>query len=124
MSLSITPVGSLAAFRPGDTVEAVARWILPIIPKTFEARLFWFTRGKGSEDVSVVETIAFHPTREGERTVRFRLPEAPYSFSGVLITLTWAIEIVADDDAARWEFVVGPDSAEVRLGGEVSLARS
>ena len=55
-------------------------------------------------------------TVQGEQRVKFTLPAAPYSFSGKLISLIWAVELVADDsDSARWEFVLGPDGAEILL---------
>ena len=38
-------------FRGGETVEGVAGWRLEKPPKSVELRLFWFTRGKGTEDV-------------------------------------------------------------------------
>ena len=47
------------AFRPGETIEGVVRWQLDRPPRRAELRLFWYTEGRGSQDVSVEETIAF-----------------------------------------------------------------
>lgn len=101
--------------RPGDTVEVTAQWSLSQVPSRFEARLFWFTEGKGTQDVAVVETLPLTGDLLGKQRVRFRIPVGPYSFSGRLITLKWAIEVVADDRAERWELVVGPEAKEVVL---------
>jgi len=52
------------------------------------------------------------------REFRFRLPEGPYSFSGKLISLLWAIEVVASpgDMAGRAGIVVSPSGREVVIG--------
>jgi hypothetical protein len=46
-----------------------------------------------------------------------RLPETPYSFSGRLISLLWALELVAPPSktVGRQELVVAPGGQEVRL---------
>ena len=104
------------ARRPGDTLELDFEWSLEEVPKTLEARLFWFTQGKGTQDVVIVETQPMTPVARGDQRVRFKLPAAPYSFSGKLITLTWAVELVADDFAERWEFQLAPQGKEILLG--------
>ena len=105
------------ARRPGDVVELAADWAFDQSPKSLEARLFWFTRGKGTQDVGVVETQPVGMLQlSGHERLRFKLPEAPYSFSGRLISLVWAVELVADDDqTARWEFVLAPEGGEILL---------
>ena len=103
------------ACRPGDTIEVTFAWALDQPPATIEARLFWFTQGKGTQDVTIVETQPVSPVQRGEQRVRFRLPQGPYSFSGTLISLLWAVELVAEDVAGRWELVLAPDGAEIQL---------
>ena len=81
-------------------------------------RLFWFTRGKGTEDAAVVDTLRFEtPQAEEARPFRFVLPEAPYSVSGKLISLVWALELVAEPsrEVDRLELVVAPGGREVLL---------
>jgi hypothetical protein len=53
----------------------------------------------------------------GDRSFSFRLPDGPYSFSGSLITLTWALELVAlpNRTTERLDLVVAPTPVEVRL---------
>ena len=47
----------------------------------------------------------------------FVLPPAPYSFSGKLISLIWAVEVVAEGikEASRLEFTLSPDGREITL---------
>ena len=105
-------------FLPGDEIIAAACWKLDKTPQSVEARLFWFTRGKGTQDVNVVESVRFdHPQIEEARPVRFRLPEAPYSFSGKLISLIWTLDLVVEPsgESARLELTVSPTSEEIVL---------
>ncbi len=57
------------------------------------------------------------PGSRGERDFSFELPLGPYSFSGSLITLAWALELVAipSSEIERVEFVVAPTPVELRL---------
>jgi len=107
------------AYKPGETLVLSVSWALPVKPASLEVRLFWFTRGKGTEDVEVVatETIAANAPA-GEASVQFALPAAPYSFSGKLISLLWAAELVAEPGArsTRFEFALSPTGAEIVLG--------
>lgn len=106
------------SFRPGDTVEGTVRWQLAEAPESIELRLFWSTQGKGDQDVAVVETIPFdNPGAQDRRTFRMRLPAGPYSFSGRLITLSWALEAVAlpKENAGNLSLVISPAGEEIRL---------
>jgi hypothetical protein len=124
MTVRVVPrtVGTLR--KPRDILELTGTWALDTVPKCIEARLFWFTMGKGTEDVGLCETQAVDlPTVKGERAFKFGLPAGPYSFSGRLITLRWAVELVADDHADRWEFTMAPDGAEILLDDALDAAR-
>lgn len=105
------------AFTPGETLNVSALWALPNAPETLEVRLFWFTRGKGKEDVGVVAVERIDSAAAGERALSFRLPAEPWSFSGKLISLLWAVELVAEPGghSARAEFTLSPDGAEILL---------
>lgn len=107
------------AFQPGEEISGAVEWKLDKAPEALELRLFWFTRGKGTEDASVVDTLHFdHPMQEGARSFRFKLPGTPYSFSGKLISLIWALELVADPskEMVRLEIVIAPGRKEIELG--------
>lgn len=119
--------GGQTAFAPGETLEASALWALSAAPRSLEARLCWFTRGKGTEDATVVATEPVEaPGPAGERVFRFTLPDAPYSFSGKLISVIWAVELVAEPGSkyARCEFVMAPHRAEIVLEAAPPRARS
>lgn len=109
------------AFRPGDTLDVSFEWALESAPETVQARLIWFTRGIGTQDVGLVESQPATPTARGDQRFRFRLPPGPYSFSGRLISLVWAVELIADDLAERWEFVMAPDAREVVLPQKIPM---
>ena len=117
-TLSVAPTSGGTERRPGDTLELRAAWSVPEPPTRLDARLFWFTQGKGTQDVGVVESQSIDAAEaQGERRVRFKLPDTPYSFSGTLITLAWGVELIANDnESARWEFTLAPDGKEIRLG--------
>ena len=105
--------------KPGEQLRGRAAWNLATVPGKLEIRLFWYTRGRGTRDVGVVERrIVAHPSLDGEEAFAFHLPDGPYSFSGKLISLTWAVELVADEETVgeRAEFVLAPDRREILLG--------
>jgi hypothetical protein len=106
------------AFLPGETVEGTASWQLDPPAETVELRLLWYTQGKGDQDVGVVATLAFpEPVAKDRRAFSLQLPEGPYSFSGQLISLLWALELVAEPGsrASRLEITVSPTRREILL---------
>lgn len=107
-----------AAFEPGAEISGAVSWSLAHPAHALELRLFWFTRGKGTEDAGVVASQRFEqPLPNETRSFRFQLPTAPYSFSGSLVSLVWALELIAypSKEVARREIVMAPGGAEVRL---------
>lgn len=117
--IHVIPPSEGTAHRPGGVLDLSFEWTLDRAPEILEARLFWFTRGKGDEDVGVVDTRVMSPRMRGNERIKFKLPDAPYSFSGRLITLAWAVELVAGSESARWEFMLAPDGKEVVLDRQV-----
>jgi hypothetical protein len=106
------------AFRPGEEIVGAAGWQLDRPPKSVEVRLFWYTCGKGTQDVGVVDTVRFEqPQREEARPFRFIAPAEPYSFTGKLITLVWALELVVKpgDESARLELTISPTGQPIVL---------
>jgi hypothetical protein len=107
-------------YLPWGTIDGRAVWRLDETPEAIELALFWRTSGKGTEDVEVVDSIRFEAAGvAGERAFSFQLPGGPYSFSGSLITLAWAVELVAlpSGRAERVDVVLAPTPVEVRLTG-------
>lgn len=116
--------GGRTAFAPGETIDARISWHLASPPKRLELRLFWYTEGKGTQDVEIVERHPLQGGAFGEQVVSLRAPGGPYSFSGRLISLIWALEAVAEPggEVARCEVVLSPSGEEIRLDAE-SAAR-
>lgn len=113
------------AFLPGETVEGTASWQLDRPAETMELRLFWYTQGKGDQDVGVVQTVPFpDPGLADRRGFRVVLPPGPYSFSGKLISLLWALEVVAEPGgrAGRTEITVSPTRREILLQPQAPAA--
>jgi len=116
--ISIETAGGQTAFEPGGEVRGQIEWELTSQAKRIEVRLFWYTRGKGTTDAQVVKIHRLDAmTPHGREPFRFVLPEEPYSFSGKLISLVWAIEAIADPGqrTARLELVVAPEGKEIQL---------
>ena len=111
-----------ATFAPGQTVQGTIRWSLQTNPEHLDFSLFWYTAGKGTRDVGVVETARFdNPGACGSKEFAFPLPDGPYSFSGKLISLIWALELTCKpgSETARREITLSPTGREIVLG-EVS----
>jgi hypothetical protein len=111
--------GGKRNFSPGDFIAGVASWTADKVPNSAELRLFWYTQGKGTQDVGVVNTMTLNtPGLQDRRDFRLPLPQEPYSCSGKLVSIVWAIELILEPGrrAARTEFVMGPSGAEVVLG--------
>lgn len=106
------------AREPGDEIQGTVHWTLSAPPTSIQTRLFWYTEGKGDRDLSVVnESSVDASAPSGSAPFTFRLPAGPYSFSGKLISLIWAIEAVAEpgEETARVELTVGPGGREARI---------
>lgn len=119
--LSIEIEQGQTSFLPGEVVSGHARWQQSDIPKQACIRLIWYTQGRGTEDADVIETHAFHnPLPSDNRRFEFKFPAGPYSFSGRLISLIWALELEVDGKCSRMEIVISPSGEEIALGGRSS----
>lgn len=114
-TLSLTLHGT--ALHPGGLLEGTAVWAGAQPSTQAEVCLIWFTSGKGTRDVQRAASQALPPGPEGRHDFSFTLPAAPYSFSGRLITLTWAVELVLDPDghSTTAELFLSPDGVEIQL---------
>ena len=113
------------SYQPGERLKGRVNWNLGNQPKTMEIRLFWYTRGKGTEDATVFETLPIEASHLlGEKEFELTLPVGPYSFSGQMISLIWALEFVVEPGKAcrREEIVISPTGQEVDItqqGGSI-----
>ena len=106
-------------YLPGEEIAGTVQWRFDERAEQVELRLFWHTRGKGDEDAGLVDSVTFEsPSMYETRQFRFTLPGGPYSFSGKLISLIWALELVAEpgERCERVELTVSPTGREIVLG--------
>ncbi len=105
-------------YVPGEAVHGSMEWSLDQSPRSLELSLFWYTAGKGTRDVGVIDTRRFDsPGALGRKDFSFTLPDGPYSFSGKLISLIWALELTCSPgvEIARREITVSPTGQEILL---------
>ena len=117
-TLRIDVSGGTRGYKPGETIGGRVTWQADAAPQSAEVRLFWYTSGKGTQDVEIVDSVAFQtPQMNDERTFSFSLPRQPYSFSGKLISLVWALELIVEPggNVERQEFVMSGSGQEVVL---------
>ncbi len=108
-----------AAFAPRETIHGTVRWSLDAGVRRLELSLFWYTAGKGTRDVGVIDTRQFdEPGAAGWKDFSFTLPGGPYSFSGKLISLIWALELTwaPGSETVRREIGLSPTGHEIVLG--------
>ena len=126
--LEIRTHNDKTSFLPGEVVAGQVSWATDSPPGLIELRLFWRTQGKGTRDVKVVQSLTFeNPRWQGGREFRFQLPDAPYSFSGKLISLIWALELIltSTNETERLDIIVSPTNSEILLyGGQQAFPAS
>ena len=112
------------AFRPGEEIRGKVKWDFDENPQRLELSLFWRTEGKGTQDTGVAQTITFdNPGGFDQRDFRLRAPDGPCSFSGRLISIIWALELVEPSkgkDYVRKEIVISPTGEEVVCSNSVN----
>jgi len=106
------------SYTPAESISGAVRWQLEGSVESIEIRLFYYTEGKGTSDVVMVESIDIpNPSLSGSQDFRWNLPQTPYSFSGKLISLIWAIEAVVlpSGEAEHCQFQMAPEGREVDI---------
>ena len=105
-------------YQPGQVISGTAQWNLPDQPRKISLQLLWYTRGKGDEDIGLVDSVEFeNPGQFQNQDFSFTIPPGPYSFSGKLISLIWTLELLAEprDTCYRQEITVSPGGREIVL---------
>lgn len=65
--------------------------------QSLSIRLIWFTEGKGDRDYATVDSIDIPLDKDSQGAkFEFPLPHRPLSFSGQIVSLTWAVEAVVN----------------------------
>lgn len=119
MSMDLTLDDGRSAFAPGQAITGQVRWQLDQAPAWIELRLFWYTQGKGTQDVGVALRERYdHPQMSDTRSFNLAAPAQPPSCSGRLVSVCWALELVSSDDqhVPRIDLVIGPEAREIHLG--------
>jgi hypothetical protein len=106
-----------AAYSPGEEIAGGVQWKLDKMPQSVEVRLLWHTTGRQFEDVGVVASVRFDGAQDDTQSFSFAAPVAPYSFTGQVVALTWALEVVAlpHKENARVEIVIAPGGKALEL---------
>lgn len=121
VDFQLRSVSGETAFSPGEPIELIADWLLAEHVDGMEVRLFWYTSGIGTRDGETVATVAIRePALNGSQTVGFVAPREPYSYSGKLISIQWAAELVdvKGRQATRLDLTLGPDGNEATIPGK------
>jgi hypothetical protein len=116
--LRIETTDNKAAFLPGNDISGIVVWQLDRPAEVVEVRLFWYTEGKGTQDVGIAKIVRFdNPGQEGGRPFNVKAPNGPYSLSGKLISIIWALEIIAlpSAETERLNITISPTGAEILL---------
>ena len=80
---------------PGQIISGKAGWQGSSPPRRASLRLFWYTEGRGTQDIGIVEEQDVHVhSSSHDFEFSFQLPPEPISFEGQLIALHWALELV------------------------------
>lgn len=115
-SVRIAIVGGRTAFAPGEVISGTAACPRQSQPANVVVRLFWFTRGRGTSDMQIVEEVSVSNTQGlGEMPFSLRVPNGPYSFSGRLISIVWGIEAMDElsGKSGKIEIVCAPEGREI-----------
>ena len=106
-------------FQPEDAIAGNVKWDgLPEDTEELEVRLIWFTIGKGDQDAQFVDVKKVsQPAPRGFVDFDFIAPHRPNSFAGKLISLQWAVEVIAfpQREAEQAKLTISPAEADIVL---------
>ncbi|MBT8036655.1 MAG: hypothetical protein KJO21_03830 [Verrucomicrobiae bacterium] len=108
-------------FTPGDTISGTVSWLPTPSTTGISLRLFWFTSGRGTQDIEVISELEWAVTpgssTSRHETFSFILPNEPYSFSGQIVSLAWALEAVQEPEetSSRYPFTLTPNGEKITL---------
>jgi hypothetical protein len=115
-ALAMTLLDDRTTYAPGEELIGSVGWDMDDAPRSAELRLYWHTEGRGDRDSAVVQTVRFDaPQAQDQRDFRLTLPPGPYSFSGKLVSLLWALELIVGRETRQVELVLSPLGREVNL---------
>jgi len=105
-------------YRSGERISGNVVWKHEPSKKNKPVRvnLIFYTEGRGSRDVEIVDTLEL-PIDQKSANFSFLLTGDPPSFSGALISLSWAIEAVlpSPKSSDKVDFIVSESGKPVHL---------
>ncbi len=119
-TISLKTEGDSRGFAPGEVVRGEITWDLESEPEHIELHAIWHTEGKGTRDAGLVVTRRFDTvSRRDEVHFEIKMPQAPYSYEGNLISIVWLLEAVAmpSGKATQVPITLGPDRAAITAAG-------
>lgn len=115
-----------ANFVPAERIAGKVTWS-EAVGDSLEVRLIWYTAGKGERDFGVVAThrVSDFGSSGGEQ-FEFVAPNRPQSFSGKLMSLQWALEMIVfpSQAATRIDLTISSTGSEIVLGTVSKSERS
>lgn len=113
-------LGEYPIYYPGDRVsgQVVIYAESQIKCRNIRVEVGWFTQGKGNRDKEaiqqyVIDVQQIEPGMPISQKFAADLPPMPYSFSGELINIVWAVQVTVDiamrsDINESRQFIVRP----------------
>jgi hypothetical protein len=106
------------SYQPGEKLRGELEWNLTQEVNDITINIFWYTEGAGDQDseIAVTETIKM-PLKSDRQSFEIELPIAPYSYSGQITSLKWAIEASTLQEKVKdvKEFSMTPGNKEIIL---------
>ena len=84
--------GGRTRFSPGSPIAGKVLWMVDEPGRGIEVRLVWYADGKGRDRRAVRSHRLEAVPERGDGEFRFEAPVAPYSYHGVLFSVSWALE--------------------------------
>jgi hypothetical protein len=125
-SISLELKDGKISYRPGERISGSVKWDLDKDVKYIAINVFWYTEGIGEQDseIAAAEKIDM-PFKSGSNDFSIQLPEAPFSYSGKITSLKWAVEATTPKDKIKdvKDFTLSPDNEKIVLS-EIKIEES
>jgi len=106
------------SYHPGEKISGELEWDLTQEVQDIAINIFWYSEGMGEQDSEISETeIIKSPIKSDKQSFEMELPMAPYTYSGNITSLKWAIEATTLEDKVKdiKEFSMTPGNKEIVL---------
>ena len=106
------------SYHPGEKILGELEWDLTQEVQDIAINIFWYSEGIGEQDSEIAETeIIKSPIKSDKQSFEMELPMAPYTYSGNITSLKWAIEATTLEDKVKdiKEFSMTPGNKEIVL---------